>query len=512
MGIWNNIGGLIDSLVDPDEEARKRAAFLSPNGQNPGEAAAPQSTVEPDTQTATSNAMAPSSGARRMFALQPGSGVQQPDTGGNPATPPYPMPDAWKAGLSAQPAMLPPDQRAAADPNDVGLQRPDNGTSSRPRIVSGIDAAPPKTAQPMSAVQRDAAAIQAAKNTNPDVDAARKKGWLKRFGSGALNSWRNFDGRGGLIGLGADVLDKGITDAVSPKSYAEEVKQRGLQKQWNNLAQDQALGEAQRKDTIGNVDQIKKINDLNEARMKPYIAEASKKGYLTQEEVDHVKANGVDITNPNNPDFVEKDENGKHYIRRKNEPNYVPNPTLPQDIEKTPHDTTLTVGGKDVTLPLTPPQALQGMVSAADRAAKAAAAVQKREDDQANKDYTDTKDYQKDMRAWQKDSLKYRGQKSKAISALGSDDPTNPTGLYKSRKELIDQGFSTAEIDKQIADHKGAIAEAQVWIDAEEKTKPQRTVRKTATPSAQPSPKGGKNKAVGTNDDYNKALKQLKGQ
>jgi hypothetical protein len=255
MGIWNNIGGIIDSLVDPDEEARKKAAFQSQNGQlNPGDAAtpAPTSTVEPDTQTAMANSIGPSAGLRRMFALAPGSGVTQPDEqpANGTGTPPYQPPggpDRFKGELPDTPIRTAPDSGRGDAPADGG--------------AAGLTMAPVR--QP-SRVESDAADIQDARDIPADIDKARKKGWLKRFGSGALNSWRNFDPRtgGGLIGMTADILDKGITDAVSPKSYAEEVKQRGLQKQWNNLAQDSALSSAKEKEQY---DQWKTQTEMQDA-------------------------------------------------------------------------------------------------------------------------------------------------------------------------------------------------------------------------------------------------------
>lgn len=457
---WKTLAKAADDIFTPDnnQQAQVQADIT------------PAATPSFNDVNAMANATPPNPALRRLFSLNGSTSDAPTDVPPTPDTPP---------SRFAQAAALPP---ALEPPPGSGREVP---TDTAP-------VAQPAAGRPMSQTDTDVQALRNAQSTEKDdvahaTDRAKKRNMFSRFARAAGNNLRN----------GGDwytAAVEGVAEAASPAERAKRLQQQKMQKMFGKVSQDSQIDAIEQK---GHQDIAKTVKDTAGARqevMKQYIDTAKVKGYLTDEEVAHIQANGVDITNPNNPEFVEKEVNGKWLIRRKNEPGYVPNATVPGDLTKTPVNTTITTGGKDVTLPLTPGQAASTMVGAADRAERAAQAVQKHDEEIADKEYKDKAEFEKDHRKWEDDQVAVRAKKAKANKALPS--------LRESRAALAAQQFDTTQIDKQIADFEGDVAEADVLAG---KREPKYTPRPKSTTS-----KGGKNNNVGTDDDYHRALKKLK--
>lgn len=491
MGIWNNIGSFIDGIVNgPTEEQKRKMKWEE---ENPGvifenDEGAPWSKpadnaeheywlagaqqlgipVEqsPVRQTHAIANASPNPSLRRMFAFNDGGGLPKDPR------------DAYKPVIDRTPRNPDPARRGGTGPNtldipglgyetviDANPQNPEPATRGGygPDTLASYDyeRKPSKTETLMQDI-RDQSAMPAEQHTS-----RKKRSFLQRFGGGLWRGYKNWDpNKTGWSG-GIDALVGGLEEGFDPKVHAEGRKERKVGKIWNDLAQETQLQSVQQKQAQEQIKTLTDQTELTQKRMKPYMDAALRKGYLTDDEVAYIKANGVDITNPNNPEFVEKGVNGQWYIRRKNEPGYVPNVTLPHEQGETRSDTTITTGGKDVTLPLTPKEAADVLIGAADRAEKARQYVQKRNDELEDREYKDTKEFQGTVREWSAAMAKARGQIAKAQAALPK--------LRSSRAELAAQQFDTTQIDRQIAEFEGDIAEGQELL---KQKKPERIQRK----------------------------------
>lgn len=467
---WNTLAKVAEHLLAPDDNQQAQAQA------NTAPAAAPSF----NGVNAMANATPPNPALRRLFSLN-GPPSQMPTSTDVPPDGQYDVRDP-----AYQPDTPPSRFAQIAALTDLGT--PTGSGREMP-----VDTPPiASTAPPRSQTETDVQALRDAQSTEGvDVahttERAKKRNMFSRFVRAAGDTLRN-----GGDWYSAAV--EGVAEAASPAERAKRLQQQKMQRMFGRVAQDTQIDSIEQKNRQEAAKTIKETADARFAVMKPFIDKATEKGYLTDEELNHIKVNGVDMTNPNNPVFVETEVNGKHYIRRKNEPGYAPNATLPGDLTKTPVNTTITTGGKDVTLPLTPGQAASTLVGAADRAERAAQAVQKHNEDVADKEYKDKADFDKDHRKWEDDRTTAAAKKAKANKALPS--------LRESRAALAAQQFDTTQIDKSIADFEGDVAEADVLAG---KREPKYVPRTKSTTS-----KGGKNNNVGTEDDYRRALKKLK--
>ncbi len=365
------------------------------------------------------------------------------------------------------------------------------------------DLAPAAAPAPLTGSAAIAKEYSDAANTPADIATAKKKGWWRRLGTGAKDAYLDFkpgSQSGGLGGLISSVLEGGISEAASPKIYAEDQKNRGLSKIWNRYGQQSALEESQIKQQ-GELDKQKadRQKAAREAADPLYKVLNSDDNFSPADSAEYFKQTGIYIPAT---DASKRDlqwVNGKPLTRRdKGSDPYVRDASLPDKTEDVPHDTTIQTPSGAVTLPLKPGQAASTLVQAQARADKMAADVQKRADDIAQTQYTSRAEFQKALRDWSKDDVAAMGKKAKAEAALPK--------LEKSRQDILDQQGDTAAIDKTIAELTGDVAEGNVWIANRDKTKP-----KYEAPPGSKTSKGGKNNNVGTEDDYQRALKKLKG-
>lgn len=480
MGIWNNLASLAEGVLNgPTEEQRRKQDWQD---QNPGvifenDNGAPWSTEPKDadeheqtiaaaqqfgipverSNVRENQAMAnsvPNASLKRIFNLN-GDGEKDPR-------------DAYQRVADFDMQNPEPMKRGVVDdgqPLGGGMMSEEPKQSRTQELMDDI---------------RTQSAMPAEEYTS-----RKKKSFLDRFGGKLWRGYKAWDpNKTGWSG-GIDALAGGFEAGFDPKVDAEDRKQRKIGKVWNNLAEETQLQSIQQKQAQEGIKTVMDAEKYRQERMKPFVDAALRKGYLTDDEVAHIKANGVDITDPNNPEFVEKEVNGKWMLRRKNEPDYVRNVTLPEDTGKVRSDTTITASGKDVTLPLTPGEASRALIGAADRAAKAAELVQKRNDTIADREYKDTNDYQTDLRSWSKDIAKAKGQIAKARAALPK--------LEASRAELVAQQMDTTQIDRQIAEFEGDIAEGGELLKIQ---KPVRVQRK----------KGGGGKKTFTQADIDRVI------
>lgn len=330
---------------------------------------------------------------------------------------------------------------------------------------------------------------------SPDVSASRRKSWWNRAWDGARNAYKNWEpgpGSGGIVGLGVNIAGNAVEKGVSPNEHAVMAQNRNLSKIWNRYGQAMQVEQAE----MNRLGEIAKTNKLStealQARYKQLSEGFGRDDRFTDEEAAILTALGIPSMPYDASTREEKDINGKAYTRRtKGGGAYVRDVSLPEDLGKTRTDTKIQTAQGDVTLPLTPSEAAHTLVSAAERAERAAERVQKREDEQKEKVYKNRKEYQDDLRSWSKEDVKMQGQKSKAMKSLES--------LRASRADLVAGQYNTDAIDRQIADLEGQIAEADVWIANRHKTKPIYT-----SAPGESQKKGGKKKF--TNSDIDRVI------
>ena len=462
MGIWNNLASLAEGVLNgPTEEQRRKQDWQD---QNPGvifenDNGAPWSTEPKDADEHEQTIAA---------AQQFGIPVERSNVRENQAMA-NSVPNASLKRIFNLNGDGEKDPRDAYQPvADFDMQNPEpmkrGVVDDGQPLGGGMMSEEPKQSRTQELMDdiRTQSAMPAEEYTS-----RKKKSFLDRFGGKLWRGYKAWDpNKTGWSG-GIDALAGGFEAGFDPKVDAEDRKQRKIGKVWNNLAEEAQLQSIQQKQAQEGIKTATDITKLTQERMKPFVDAALRKGYLTDDEVAHIKANGVDITDPNNPEFVEREVNGKWMIRYKNDSDYRTNTTLPEDTANVPLNTTITTGGESVTLPLKPGQAANMVVQAADRAERTAQLVQRRNDEIAEKDYRDTKEYQGDLRSYEKDIAKAKGQKAKATAAL-------PT-LKESKASLVAQQLDTTVIDRQIAEFEGDIAEADELMKLR---KPERVQRK----------------------------------
>lgn len=154
----------------------------------------------------------------------------------------------------------------------------------------------------------------------------------------------------GLLGGAAKAIEYG-TDRNFMEKRDDLKNLRKLGGEYQTVAADekfQAETAAKRADILGKqVETAGKGIQNVQTLAKPYIDAAKAKGYLTEEEVSHIKNTyGIDITDPNNVEYVEKEIDGQWHVRKKNESEYKPNESIPQSKLKMPVKTM--VDGQEV--------------------------------------------------------------------------------------------------------------------------------------------------------------------
>jgi hypothetical protein len=308
----------------------------------------------------------------------------------------------------------------------------------------------------------------------------KEKSLFRRLGSGVIQGfkiWQESGGQGGLGGLLGAVATGGIGSAVSPGFQADLSRHNDLKKLFRKYGDEREVETAE----MGRMKEIaatqKAAADSQKAEYqyraemaKQYIDAANQKGYMEASEVDHIKNTyGIDITNPNNGRFATETRNGRTYIRRVNEPDFVLNPTVPVELSDAQIDTEI----GDVTVPLKPGQAASTAVGLAQNEARAVERQEVREQTREDKiaDQT-TKSFEQDR----KERIDAETAKAKYATAL--------EGLIEARNAKVAAGDDTGSLDAAIANAKGEMSAAET-----------RLKQKPVTQSTNKNPPAGKRRA-----------------
>lgn len=246
-----------------------------------------------------------------------------------------------------------------------------------------------------------------------------------------------------------------------------------------------------------------KALDYMRSANKPFYDSIMADDQITQEEADEAQKRGFGKLMPYDArQFDTIVDNGvTKNAPKKGVPNYLANPTIKVDKTKVPVDTSIKTGDKTVTLPLLPNQAATTIVGVeqanAQRAQQAAQFVQKQEEDRKEREYKSQKELDDDVRTWERRQLESKGKIAKANAALNS--------AKTRRAELLKNEDDTKDVDKIITAAEGDLAEANELL---KEKKPAGTIRQK---SSVKTSKGGKNNNIGTTDNYNQALKKIRG-
>jgi hypothetical protein len=348
----------------------------------------------------------------------------------------------------------------------AGTGSEDPTMASRPRVV---DQPPqtmtPSTDEPLTGSRKYLKEIE-------DTKAAPTKhenSFWKRLGSGIVKGakeWQASGGQGGIGGLVGAIGVGGVTGAASPGVLGRWGRDQKVQELETKYANETALEGVERKRDQDIFRTDKAQSEANQQAAKPYMDAALKKGYLTDEEVDHIKRiYHIDITDPNDGRFVTEKRNGKTYIRRVNDPRSVVDPTLPVEMTEQPYNAQVP-GQPGVTVPARPGQVLSTAVGVAQanagRTERAGVRQEKQEADAAKL----TRD---------------SATKRSAANATIAKSQTTLEGLQKTHDDLAAGGYATDQVDAKIAAEKGNIAGAQQTIaDLDKADKAATTKTKTS--------------------------------
>lgn len=339
---------------------------------------------------------------------------------------------------------------------------------------------PPGTARPTgSAATIDEIGARSEMPANT-LRSKNEKTFGGRVKSGAGRAWRDFKtgpNSGGVGGLLMSMLGGALGEGFDPNTHAENEKQEAITKLMTRAQREIGLEDQQAEQAKQGM-QIAKIGqDVMDARNKPFLDSITADDVVDEGERQEAARRGIDLNEYDKREFGTTWVNGRPYAApKKGVPNYRRNPSLPDQIEDVPVDTTISAGGKDVTLPLKPGQAASTIVGVeqanAQRIQRAAEFVAEQERKVTDQQFEDEGDFAKEARSYEQRILKARGQKSKAEAALRQ--------LQQTRQELIDQGYQgteqVANVDKQIATMSGDIAEAEELM---KERRPVKRVRKT---------------------------------